>query len=154
MNWRSHALIGAILVLLALYFLLSVRDIIQLAYLSALGALCALAPDLDHESSKGRKIADATAVVLAAWIAYSSACGGGICLPNPVAMAVTFLVVLGAYFVLFTLFKPRHRGITHTLVACLVFAILLYLLAGPLAAIAGAIGYFSHLLADGLIKIG
>ena len=153
MNWRSHALIGAILVLLAIYFLMGVRDIVQLAYLSALGALCALAPDLDHESSKGRKIADATAVILALWIAYDSTCGGRICLPNILAMALTILIVLGAYFVLFTLLKPRHRGITHTLVACLVFAILIYLLAGPLAAICGAVGYFSHLLADGLIKI-
>ncbi len=153
MNWRSHALIGAIFVLLALYFAMGVRDIVQLAYLSALGGLCALAPDLDHESSKGRQIADATAVILALWIAYASACLGRICLPDIWTMALTMLIVLGAYFVLFTLLKPRHRGITHTLVACLVFAILIYLLAGPLAAIAAGVGYFSHLAADMHIKV-
>ncbi len=155
MNWRSHALIGGFLVLLMLYFVFGIRDIVQLVYLSVLGALCALAPDLDHESSKGRKIADATAVILAVWIAYTSACGGRICLPisNLWTMALTTLVILGVYFVLFTLFKPRHRGITHTLVACLAFGVLVYLLAGPIVAIAGAVGYFSHLVSDGLIKI-
>jgi membrane-bound metal-dependent hydrolase YbcI (DUF457 family) len=155
MKWKSHAIIGAILAFLTLYLILGTRDAIQLVFLSIFGALCALAPDLDHESSKGRRIADKIAVALAIWIPYSSACGGRICLPisNAVPMVFMGLAILGIYFVLFTILKPRHRGITHTLVANLVFAILVYLVGGPQLALIGAIGYFSHLLADNHIVI-
>jgi membrane-bound metal-dependent hydrolase YbcI (DUF457 family) len=68
-------------------------------------------------------------------------------------MAFMCLAILGAYFVLFTIFKPRHRGITHTLVAGGVFSVLIFLLAGTLAGIVAGVGYLSHLVADSHVKM-
>jgi membrane-bound metal-dependent hydrolase YbcI (DUF457 family) len=133
------------------------HSILGLAVLSAFGALSALAPDLDHESSKGKKMLDMALILLAAVIAIASGCGGNICIPSSISglgsIVIMFLVIVGAYFITFILFKPRHRGITHTLAACLVFGILVFLIAGPRLALAGFIGYLSHLIADGIVKI-
>lgn len=132
------------------------RDAFTLALLGCFGAMSALLPDLDHDASKGRKILDAVFMLLACFIAYFGGCGGGICLPGIAAaatMAIVFLALLGAYFLLFRLFKPRHRGITHTLVACLAFGILLIVSAGRDFAIAGMLGYLSHLAADNHLRL-
>jgi membrane-bound metal-dependent hydrolase YbcI (DUF457 family) len=61
---------------------------------------------------------------------------------------LAFFVLLGAYFIIFKLLKPKHRGITHTLVFCLGFSVLIYLVAGLDFAVAAFIGYGSHLVAD------
>lgn len=155
MMWRSHIVIGAILAIIV-FWVIGTRDFPTLAILGVFGALCALAPDLDHESSKGRKILDIAFIAFAAITAYLGACSGKVCLPAIISIypaAIVFLALVGTYFILFRLFKPRHRGITHTLVACLVFGVLIYLVAGWTLAIAGSIGYLSHLFADGLIKV-
>lgn len=155
MMWRAHALIGAALVI-AVFYILGTHDLLQLVFLGGFGALSALVPDLDHDSSKGRKILDSAVIVFALVAAYLGGCGGAVCIPAAAGllpMAVLFFAVVGAYFVLFRLFKPRHRGITHTLFANAVFGIALYALFGPTAAIGGSVGYFSHLLADNHVKM-
>jgi membrane-bound metal-dependent hydrolase YbcI (DUF457 family) len=118
--------------------------------------LAALVPDLDLDGTKGRSILDIVFAAFALYMVYFSGCGGRICIPAISAlpsMAIMFFAFVGAYFVLFRFFKPRHRGITHTLVACLVFGALVYLFTGLQLAIAGGIGYLSHLVADQQIKI-
>jgi membrane-bound metal-dependent hydrolase YbcI (DUF457 family) len=155
MDWRSHALIGAICAALAL-FLLGTHGIIVLAAGALMGALAALVPDLDHPASKGRQILDLCIIAAVFLLAYFSGCGNSVCVPTLIAiqsMIVTALALLGAYFLLFTLFKPRHRGITHSLIACAAFGALAYLVFGTDLAVAGLIGYASHLLADREVKI-
>ncbi|MEW6035906.1 MAG: metal-dependent hydrolase [Candidatus Micrarchaeota archaeon] len=154
MDWRSHIFIGAMLGAAA-FFLLG-EGVVSVAIGAAFAGLSALVPDLDHDSSKGRKWLDLGFAAFAFMMAYGSACGAMICLPGPgglAAMAVAFLAMVGAYFILFRFFKPRHRGITHTLVACFVFGVLVYAIAGKELAIAGLAGYFSHLVADGHVKL-
>jgi membrane-bound metal-dependent hydrolase YbcI (DUF457 family) len=155
MMWRSHVVIGGALAI-AVFYLLGTRDIIQLSFLGGFGALSALVPDLDHDSSKGRKVLDSVVIVFALVAAYLGGCGGTACVPQAgqiIPLAILSLAIVGLYFVLFRLFKPRHRGITHTLFANAVFGIALYLLIGSAVAIAGTAGYFSHLVADRHVRI-
>jgi membrane-bound metal-dependent hydrolase YbcI (DUF457 family) len=155
MRWRSHALIGAILAVFV-FWVLGTRDILSLAAFAVFASLSGLVPDLDHDSSKGKKILDTAFILLAVSIAIASGCGGSVCIPSSFgglgSMIALSLVMMGAYFMAFKLFKPRHRGITHTLTAGFVFGIIVYLLAGSALALAGSIGYFSHLIADGIVK--
>jgi membrane-bound metal-dependent hydrolase YbcI (DUF457 family) len=121
-----------------------------------MGALAALVPDLDHDTSKGRRILDAAVIAAAFLVTYVSGCGLVVCIPSLhsiASMAVTTLAVLGAYFVFFTLFKPAHRGITHSLAACAVFGALSYFIFGLTFGIAGLVGYASHLVADNEMKM-
>jgi membrane-bound metal-dependent hydrolase YbcI (DUF457 family) len=154
MDWRSHVLIGAVLGLGV--FVLLGEDVFALVMLTAFSGLSALAPDLDHDSSKGRQWLDVAFVGLAFMTVYGSACGAGICLPairNIGSMVVTFLAMAGVYFLFFRFLKPRHRGITHTFAACFAFAVLLYFMTGKMLALAGLVGYASHLIADNELKL-
>ncbi len=155
MRWRSHILIGAVLVF-AVLFLLGQSSGIGIWFLTAFGALSALVPDLDHDSSKGRKLLDTFIIVFALLAVYVWECGGGLCIPAPASLLpsmILFLAIIGGYFIAFRIFKPRHRGITHTLAANAVFGIALYVIFGDLIAVAGTVGYFSHLLADQHVKL-
>ncbi len=155
MRWRAHVLIGAMLSLAAVY-LLGQRDIAALALLAAFGAFSALAPDLDHDSSKGRKILDVAVIAFALFAVYVWDCLGVLCVPSGAKILpalILFLALVGGYFIAFRIFKPRHRGITHTLAANAVFGIALWVVFGDLIAIAGTVGYFSHLLADRHVKM-
>lgn len=154
MDWRSHAIIGAVLA--GLVFWILGAGLFELALVTVFAGLSALAPDLDHDSSKGRQWLDLAFIGFAFLTVYGSGCGTSVCLPdlNTLgAMLVTFLAMAGIYFLFFRFLKPRHRGITHTLAATVVFAILLYFIVGRTLALAGLVGYFSHLVADQHIKM-
>jgi membrane-bound metal-dependent hydrolase YbcI (DUF457 family) len=155
MNWRAHATIGAVLALAVLYFL-GTRDIVELAVIAFFGAMAALVPDLDHHASKGKEILDLAFISVAFFMVYFSNCRNGFCLPDMEAissMALIFFAFLGVYFLFFRFFKPHHRGITHTLVACLAFGLLAYLFTGFGLGVAGFVGYLSHLAADRQIRL-
>ncbi len=155
MRWRSHVLIGAALSFAVIY-LLGQHDAAALAMLAAFGAFSALVPDLDHDSSKGRKLLDAAVIAFALFAVYLWDCLGVICLPSAAKILpslMLFLAIVGGYFIAFRIFKPRHRGITHTLAANAAFGIVLWVVFGDLIAIAGTVGYFSHLLADQHVKL-
>jgi membrane-bound metal-dependent hydrolase YbcI (DUF457 family) len=155
MDWRSHAAIGAACSLAAAW-LLGAHDLLGLAFFTVFGGLAALVPDLDHDASKGRQVLDMVAILFAGSTAYMSGCGDKLCIPGfqkAGAMVVALLAMVGVYFLFFKFFKPRHRGITHTLAACSVFGVLLYFLTGLMVAIVGTVGYLSHLAADRQIKI-
>jgi len=155
MDWRSHALIGAVFALAA-GFLLGTDGILQLIFIGIFGALCALIPDLDHDASKGRQWLDLAAVGFSAIMVTRSGCGEWFCVPGLDglrAMAIAFLALVGVYFLFFRFFKPKHRGITHTLVACLVFGVLIYIFDGLTLGLIGMTAYFSHLFADQHIRL-
>ena len=142
MNWKSHALIGAVLVILVAFFIFKISDYLLLFEFFVFGALSALVPDLDHSSSKGRQLLDKAVVI------------GSLLIVGFLQNALFFaLAIIAVYFILFTFFKPAHRGITHSLVACFVFSVLVCFSFNLNFAIAGLIGYFSHLLADKEIKL-
>jgi len=154
MEWRAHLLIGSFLTLAA--FLIIGSDAITLSSVAIFGGLSALVPDRDHDSSKGRKWLDVAFVGFAFMAVYGSACGAQVCIPGLSdirGLVVTFLAMAGAYFLLFRFLKPKHRGITHTVAACFAFGILLFFMTGRTLALAGTLGYASHLIADQHIKI-
>ncbi|MBU0590976.1 metal-dependent hydrolase [Candidatus Micrarchaeota archaeon] len=155
MNWKSHALIGAILAFV-LFYLLGSRDMLELIIIIFFGAISALVPDLDHDTSKGKKILDLVFISIVFFVLYFSQCGKSFCIPSLGAIGqliIFFFAFLGVYFLFFRFFKPKHRGITHTLVSCFVFSVLIYLIAGWIMALASLTGYLSHLLADQHIKV-
>lgn len=148
-------MIGGLLALAVLYFL-GTHGIVELAVVAFFGAMAALVPDLDHDTSKGKKILDIAFISVAFFLVYFSNCGSSVCLPSISAigqMALIFFAFLGLYFLFFRFFKPAHRGVTHTLAACLAFGILAYLFTGWTLGIAGFTGYLSHLAADRHIKL-
>ncbi len=154
MDWRSHIMIGAVLALAA--FLIIGADIPTLIIVTAFGGLSALVPDLDHDSSKGRKWLDVAFIGFAFITVYGSACGSGFCIPglgSVGGMLVAFLAMAGVYFLFFRFLKPRHRGITHTIAACAAFGILLFFMTDRTLALAGTLGYASHLAADRHIRL-
>ncbi len=155
MDWKSHAAIGAVVSLAAAY-LLGVHDVLGLMFFFVFGGLAALVPDLDHDASKGRQILDMVAIGFAGSTAYMSGCGNGICIPAMEkigGMVIALLAMVGIYFLFFKFFKPKHRGITHTLVATVVFGAILSFMTGFTVAMVGAVGYLSHLVADQHIKV-
>ncbi len=105
----------------------------------ALGAVYTLLPDADSPSSKVRKMLGKTvfAVVvlaLAAGILYQS--------------THALVAAAGSAALFLMLWNARHRGFFHTTYAGVLLSAPL-LLAGPLYAAMGFIGYCSHLLLDG-----
>ncbi len=163
MNWRPHFAIGCGAVALAYIIAILLFNVylwdnpILIVLLVLFGGMSALVPDLDHHDSKGKALLDVGFVLVVAFYAYSTACSnGGLCLPPYdalISMLQLFLAMVGAYFLFFRFFKPAHRGITHTLLASVVYGVLIYVLLDINFAFAAAIGYFSHLGADGHIKL-
>lgn len=134
MNWKAHVAVGMILSAIAFYFLFKTLD----PMLVAIAGFAALIPDLDTELSKGKKLLDLVVILLAGIIAITT------------KIWILFFAIVGAYFILYKFFKPKHRGITHTILSCLVFSVLVYFVAGTMPAFATFLGYLSHLLLDKL----
>ncbi len=147
MDWRSHAIIGAVLAAVVLYFLHA--NLITISILSIFAAFSALLPDIDHSMSKIRVITDRAIVIFALLYGYNSC--------NPSCQTLEFLktalLLIGIYFLAITFLKPRHRGITHSLLFTVLYGAFLYAFFDLNLAIAGVIGYGSHLLADRQIKL-
>jgi len=138
MNWQEHITFAAILSTLFFYFFLNIHDLSSLFIFIFISAISALIPDLDHEMSKGKKLADFLMIVFAVVFAIST------------GSVVLFFAFLGFYFLIFILFKPKHRGITHKLAFCALLSLAVFILAEINFALAFFIGYFSHLVADAL----
>ena len=108
MNWKAHMFIGFIFFILIGHFFLNL-SLFNLFFLSIISSFSALLPDLDHPISKSRELLNKLIpfVLLVVFYIYF----GG----NLYNTILSSLIFLGVYFVLFTFFKPRHRGITHSL---------------------------------------
>jgi membrane-bound metal-dependent hydrolase YbcI (DUF457 family) len=156
MNWKSHLSIALICAFAALYFFLGITDAVRLLYLGAFAGVAGLLPDIDTDESKGRAALDVAVVAGASFLSYSSFCGGGICMPaldQLLRIAILALALLGIYFIFMKFVMPRHRGIVHSIIACLAFTALLYVFIDRFFALAGFVGYMSHLVADNEIKL-
>ncbi len=156
MDWKSHLVIGIVASLALFYLLIGVTSPLQLLPLAAIAGLSALIPDIDTGQSKGRKVMDVVAVAAAFFLSYSSSCSGTICIPGLGqlgAIAMIALALLGAYLLFVVFVMPRHRGVVHSLAMCIGFTVLLYVFIGRYYALAGFIGFFSHLAADNSLKL-
>lgn len=153
MNWPEHMLIGALAGALVAYFLGA--DLLTSSLIIGMASVSALAPDIDHDSSKIRQAANLVVPLAAFSFAITSACGNSLqCIfARKESIFISGLAITGFYMLIMAFLKPRHRGIIHTLSAAAVFGMLIYILSGSTFAIAGFAGYFSHLLADRQIKL-
>jgi membrane-bound metal-dependent hydrolase YbcI (DUF457 family) len=144
MNWRAHLFLGICTGAVAAY-LLSLPLASSFVFCAA-SAASSLLPDLDIRNSKASKATYAVAflAVLAAAYSLSFAKGGGL-----QSFAVSFLLISGALLALDLLFRPRHRGVMHTAPFAFISAAACYALFGAQIALAFALGYCSHLAADG-----
>jgi len=153
MNWPEHALIGGLVgVILALFLGL---PMLEAALVIAMASISALAPDIDHDSSKIRKIANVAVPIAAIGFAFVATCAeGAMCtLEDMRSVVILGLAITGLYMIVITFFKPKHRGITHTIFSAIIFALFIYIFSDLNFALAGFAGYLSHLAADKHIKI-
>ena len=108
--------------------------------------MAALLPDIDHPKSKGTQLLNMFVFVICLFLSISY-------FTNIFYIAGSTIILYILYILLYTLFKPRHRGITHSFFALGVITVISlfylkfpYLLFIPL-------GYLSHLFADGVLKV-
>ena len=144
MNWKGHLTVGFFT---AIGITAVIKPgLVETGLLVLLCAFSALLPDIDHDMSKGRKIVDSMALVIPFALGWSAT-------NNFIASAGPAFLFFGIYTVLFRVFKPKHRGITHTGIATIIFASVIYLLYGPVAGLYAGAGYLSHLIADKHLRI-
>jgi len=129
--------------------------IIEGALVVLMSSICALAPDIDHDSSKIRKIANVTVPIAALGFSFAATCTAGyMCnLEDLRAVVLLGLAITGVYMIVITFCKPKHRGITHTIFSALIFGLIIYVFSDLNFALAGFTGYASHLVADKHIRI-
>ena len=152
MNWPEHMFIGGLSgIILAL--LLSLPAL-EAALVIAMASVSALVPDIDHDSSKIRKIANVAVPVAAFGFSFAATCSGVMCnLEDLRSVVILGLAITGLYMIVITFCKPKHRGITHTIFSALVFALFIYIFSDLNFALAGFAGYSSHLVADKHIRM-
>lgn len=151
MNWKAHFILGLVISVL-LFILIGYTDNVWLVFIGAVGGFSALVPDLDLSNSKGKKLLDILFILFVLILSYITNCGLYLCAPN-FEMIMTFLIIIGAYHIVFFILSLKHRGITHTIFGSTVFALIIFFFAGLEIATATFFGYLSHLIADGKIKL-
>ncbi len=156
MDWKSHVAIAIIATLAAFLFFLGIYDPFRLLPLALFAGVAALLPDIDSKESKGRDVLDLAVIASALALSYSSSCGWLLCVPAAeqlVRIALTALALLGLYFIFLKFAMPKHRGMVHTVASCLIFTGVVYLVVDRNFALAGFVGYFTHLAADNELKL-
>jgi membrane-bound metal-dependent hydrolase YbcI (DUF457 family) len=145
MNRLSHLIAGA-MVFLPLSAYVPPGEFLPCAAFCLLGSIF---PDIDHRESK------ISAIVRKIAIAFLFLAALAIYFEKPILQLGIQALAIGIFAVIATFAKPRHRGITHSLIAAFAFSALAYFASGMLetVAVAAAAGYLSHLLLDFELKI-
>ncbi|MEM4348274.1 MAG: metal-dependent hydrolase [Candidatus Anstonellaceae archaeon] len=137
MKWQAHLLFGLVAGA-ALGWLLR-ADGWKLASICAISGFFSLLPDIDLDSSKISQIMRLFLVLVAIALGLMFR-----------SLLVAFLLLAGTWAA-WVLFRPRHRGITHTLIFALVCFAAGFALFGWQEGLAAFVGVASHIAAD---KIG
>ncbi|NUN11729.1 metal-dependent hydrolase [Candidatus Micrarchaeota archaeon] len=158
MNFLAHVLVSIIaceLVALALGLGLLNPIVFAIALLGG------LAPDLDHDKSKIYRYASVGVFFILFWfvfnyfqsinfvLTFNESVFSGLGLHLLAGFFVSSLLVFSIRFV-----KPRHRGMTHSVVFALLFALIVGFLTSSISfGLVGFVAYSSHLVADGVLKL-
>lgn len=147
MNWPAH-LIASLAAALALAFFLQIPFTPALV---AIAILAGIAADVDNSESKAFKLF--AAIVFAAVFVLSRQFFSLQPKLEEFAIPAAIISAFAAIGLIF-IFKPKHRGITHSFLAAAIFAVIIFALLNDLklAAIAFAC-YSTHLLLDLEFKI-
>lgn len=170
MKFLSHLVVGS-LVLVAFVVIAGVKDTAVLAGTAVALLIGAIIPDIDHPFSHIRKLfrvvsfivlsvitflflttAEPSRIVQDACLSYG--CSDFILPVKAVlALVVSFIAVMIVDFLI-----PFHRGPLHGIAAAAAYAIICGLVAEkyfsgyPVIALAGFVGYLSHIIPDMLFK--
>lgn len=155
MNYTGHLLVGFCLCLLCLYFIFPnyLTSQREGAVFILVGTISALIPDLDHPKSKGTKIINFSIFILIIIFSYSLFLKNTSSFEAIVKFLFFIFVFYFTWLGISNMIRPKHRGITHSFLALIIYSIILYFIFGIIFLLAGVIGYFSHLLADKCFKL-
>ncbi len=145
-DWRGHLLFGAFCGAAAAYFAFGAQGE-RLALFCTVSAISSLLPDIDIRSSKISQAAYGTAAALVLIFALLLSGGDGAKMLFYAAAAIVALLALDI------LARPRHRGITHSLLFAAACTMAVFFAAGFFLACSVAVGCASHLVADRAVKL-
>ncbi|MCC7570985.1 metal-dependent hydrolase [Candidatus Micrarchaeota archaeon] len=144
LNSLLHFIIGFVCGLVLAHFFNFV--FLDMLIWAAVAGLTALIPDVDLPQSKATQILSFILLVLCFFISFNF-------FKNIIYQIAGGVVLFIIYKLLYHFFKPRHRGITHSFFAVgVVFIISLFVFNWPHLLFI-PLGYFSHLLSDGVLKL-
>ena len=149
MNWKGHIAFGIVFVASLLlidkfyynFFFPNIGWITYLIYTPLL-LMSFLLPDIDHQISKVRLV-----ITLCLIISII-----GSALTNQISYVIILSIILLSIWILFLLPGWHHRGHAHSIIFIAIVSALVILLSWKIA-IVFFFGAFSHLIADGCIKI-
>lgn len=150
MNWKQHLAIGLLFIsplILFLYFYFQLPNTF-IFYGLFIGLFSSLLPDIDHKRSKIHRWIKTILFIVITITAFDYFNTGNQLNALLTSVGTAFIITTALTF-----FKPRHRGITHSMIALVLLGALTYYFLGSLLAIVTALGYFSHLLADLELKL-
>ena len=143
MNYLEHMLLS----ITAVFILFSVLQTPFSPQAASIALIGGILPDVDHAKSKAFKLFLALFFGLVFSLVFYFLKEGAL-----TKTAYSALAALLACAIVFAL-KPRHRGITHSLLAASVFALAIYSYAGLLLGLSAFLAYASHLASDGVVKL-
>lgn len=159
MNWRPHLFIGIIVSLVFAVFMHQKFGWYQLTPMIIAQAILIigispLIPDLDHENGKLHQVLMGIGLTIAfVGLVYWLLFGKGFNLLSMTGWNNLIITGIILAFVTYTTAQvAHHRGFMHSILFCLLYSVSLYIIVGLSIQLAllGAIGCYSHLIADGI----
>lgn len=151
-TYEEHLLFGGLLSLLAFAIFRSALSFtVEAAVVSVFFVfLAAIFPDIDHQGSRIHRLIKSFITVAA--IAFAAALAH----PNLAAILISGGLVGAGVAILFSAITPKHRGITHSVTAAILFTLVtalgIYLTFHTLVpALFTFVSYVSHLILDGTL---
>ncbi len=148
-SYRDHLLFGSLLVLVFSYVAGSLLSYTPEAVVvsAVMVLLASVFPDIDHSGSVIHRMTRAFTILVAAAVPLL------VFYPSPLRMAAGAAVTGTLTALAFAWLKPRHRTVTHTLEAAVVFSTVVGLLSFAafdtvLPAIFSFLAYYSHIALD------
>lgn len=136
-------------------FALAMRaELVLFVSIVFVAAFSALVPDIDHENSKMRQWTDLGVPICAFLFSYTASCEEVMCgVENWHPILLNTLAITGLYMIVMTYMKPRHRGITHSLMLAGGYGAVIWFFSDAIFGGAALLGYLSHLFADRMVKL-
>jgi inner membrane protein len=158
MNWYRHLLLAFIFLLFTLLILFHIFPSLKFSFELLIFAsfpflIGSLLPDIDHPSSKIRKIFNLFLLIFSFVLSYTIL---SFILEFGVLFVLFFLLLTVAIFLITTIMIPKHRGPLHSGMSAVIFGIFCFLLIwkiydfelGLVGGICGMLGYLSHVTVD------
>ena len=150
MDYKGHVLVaGGIAAFLLVVFFPS-AGLAESLLLLLVCCASSLVPDLDHPKSFASRLLNLVAIFSFTAVTIAILLSTGSCQ----SAGLAFLAISASWLVFSSLARPRHRGITHTVIFSIFYAIAI-LLSSQSATLGlfSLAGFLSHLAADLQFKL-